>query len=98
MARSASISVPLAAGWAALIGYASLYPLTGWHHPQGLWSLAFLNLPWPRWWDRFDVLANLVGYLPLGALVCIASLRAGRGRVTAVLLSVLLAALLSATL
>lgn len=98
MARPASFSVPLAAVWAALIGYASLYPLTGWHHPQGLWSLAFLNLPWPRWWDRFDVVANLVGYLPLGALVCIAALRAGRGRVAAVLVAALLAALLSVAL
>ena len=90
--------MPLAAAWAALVGYASLYPMSGWHHPQGLWSLAFLNLPWPRWWDRFDVAANLVGYLPLGALVCIAALRAGRRRAVAVLVAAGVAALLSGTL
>ena len=90
--------MPLAGAWAALIGYASLYPLSGWHHPQGLWSLAFLNLPWPRWWDRFDVVANLVGYLPLGALVAIAALRAGYGRTVAVLVAAGAGALLSGTL
>jgi VanZ family protein len=90
--------VPLAAAWAVLIAYASLYPLSGWHHPQGLWSLAFLNLPWPRWWDRFDVVANLLGYLPLGALVCLAALRTGRRRRNAVVAGVLLPAMLSLTL
>ena len=98
MARPASSSVPLAAAWAVLIAYASLYPLSGWHHPQGLWSLAFLNLPWPRWWDRFDAIANLLGYLPLGALVFVAALRSGRRRRTAVLFAVALPALLSLTL
>jgi len=61
MQREASSSVPLAAAYAALVIYATLYPFSGWHHPQGLWSFAFLSLPWPRWWDRFDVIANLVG-------------------------------------
>jgi VanZ family protein len=98
VARQASFSVPLAAAWAVLIAYASLYPLSGWHHPQGLWSLAFLNLPWPRWWDRFDVFANLVGYLPLGALVFVAAVRSGWRRRVALLAAVLLPALLSVTL
>ena len=98
MARTASSSVPLAAAWAVLIAYASLYPLSGWHHPQGLWSLAFLNLPWPRYWDRFDVVANLVGYMPLGALVFVAALRSGWRRLAALALAVLAPALLSLTL
>ena len=46
---------------------------------QGLWSLDLLNLPWPRWWDRFDVVANLLGYLPLGALVRRRGCAAGAG-------------------
>lgn len=87
--------MPLAAAYAALVVYASLYPFSGWHHSQGLWSLAFLSLPWPHWWDRFDVVANLVGYLPLGALVYVAVRRSGYGRVAAVLLGVALPSLLS---
>ena len=87
--------MPLAAAYAALIVYASLYPFSGWHHPQGLWSLAFLSLPWPRWWDRFDVVANLVGYLPLGALVHVAVRRSGRSRAMAALSALALPSLLS---
>ena len=98
MARQASSATPLALAWAVLIAYASLYPLSGWHHPQGLWSLAFLNLPWPHWWDRFDVAANLLGYLPLGALVFVAALRSGRRHGTAWLLAVVLPAALSLVL
>jgi VanZ family protein len=99
MPRQASSSAtPLALAWAVLIGYASLYPLAGWHHPQGLWSLAFLNLPWPRWWDRFDIVANLVGYLPLGVFVYFAATERGRSRRAALLAGALLPALLSVTL
>ncbi len=98
MPRHPSSSVPLAAAYAVLVAYASLYPLSGWHHPQGMWSLAFLSLPWPRWWDRFDVVANLLGYLPLGALVFVAAVRSGRQRREAWLAAVLLPALLSLTL
>lgn len=96
--RGRSPAMPLALAWAFLIVYASLYPLSDWHHPQGLWSLAFLNLPWPRWWDRFDIVANLVGYLPLGAFVFVAAARRGHGRGAALLAAILLPVLLSALL
>lgn len=98
MREAPSSSVPIAAAYAALVIYATLYPFSGWHHPQGLWSFAFLSLPWPRWWDRFDVVANLVGYLPLGALVFVAALRSGRGPRTAALLAVVLPSLMSLVL
>ena len=98
MQRQPNSAVPLAAAYAALIVYASLYPLSGWHHPQGLWSLAFLSLPWPRWWDWFDVIANLLGYVPLGALAFAGAVRAGRGRWVAGLSAVLLPSLLSLAL
>ncbi len=98
MPRSSSSSVPLAAAYGALVVYATLYPFSGWHHPQGLWSLAFLSLPWPHWWDRFDIVANLIGYLPLGALIYIAALRSGRGRGAAALLGFALPSLLSLTM
>ena len=68
MARHRSSAAPLAWLYAALIVYASLYPFTGWH-PPGVSPLAFLTLPWPHWWTWFDLVTNLVGYVPFGALV-----------------------------
>lgn len=68
MARHRSSAAPLAWLYAALIVYASLYPFTGWRYP-GVSPLAFLALPWPHWWTWFDIITNLIGYIPLGALV-----------------------------
>ena len=73
--RSSS-AVPLAWLYAALIVYASLYPFNGWQEARGP-LLAFLGLAWPRWWTGFDLVSNLLGYLPFGALVCLASVRKG---------------------
>lgn len=77
MARHRSSAVPLAWLYAALIVYASLFPFTGWR-PSGHSPLAFLVQPAPRWWTGFDVVSNLVGYLPLGALLFVAMMRSGR--------------------
>lgn len=66
----------LAALWAVLIVYASLYPFTGWRWPPGgIGDL--LALPWPRVRLPFDEWSNLLGYLPLGALLYGAILRSG---------------------
>ena len=80
MARHRSSATPLAWLYAALIVYASLYPFTPWRVP-GVSPLAFLVLPWPRRWTWFDLIVNLVGYVPLGALIFGALVRSGwRGR------------------
>ena len=76
MPRHRSSASPLACGFAALIVYASLYPFSGWQVP-GVPLFAYLSLPWPRWWTEFDLIANLLGYLPLGALVFGARVRGG---------------------
>lgn len=76
MPRHRSSAVPLAWLYAALIVYASLYPFSGWREPGAPW-LHFVLLPWPRWWSGFDLVANLLGYLPLGALVFGALVRSG---------------------
>jgi VanZ family protein len=76
MARHRSSAVPLAWLYAGLIVYASLYPFSDWQEARGP-LLAFLTLPWPRWWTGFDLVSNLLGYLPLGALVCLARVRMG---------------------
>ncbi len=60
---------------AALIVYASLYPLTGWDHPAGWGFWHELTLPWPRYATRFDTVSNVLGYVPLGGLVALALAR-----------------------
>jgi VanZ family protein len=64
----------LALIFALLIVYASLYPFDGWRD-QGINPFYFLNAPWPRYWSLFDIVANFVGYMPLGFLATLALLR-----------------------
>jgi VanZ family protein len=93
--RHRSSATPLALVYAALVLYASLYPFEGWRWPPGqdAWTLA--TLPWTRWQDEFDRYSNLLGYLPLGALICIAARRSGWHTLVALLLAVLVPAALS---
>jgi len=52
-----------------LIVYASWYPFTGWR-VNGLSPLTYLQrLEMPRYWSWFDIGINIVGYVPLGALI-----------------------------
>lgn len=90
---SRSSAIPLSLLFAALVVYASLYPFDGWRWPAGS-AWAFLDAPLPRYWTKFDVMANLVGYMPLGFLVALGLLRSGWGR-WAWVLALLLPALLS---
>jgi VanZ family protein len=80
--RHGSSAVPLALAYAALIVYASLYPFEGWRWPIPPVSPPDVRAPWLGlpWWpvsDRFDVLANLAGYVPMGALAYFAAVRSG---------------------
>lgn len=84
---------PLAIAATALVVYASLFPFEGWRD-QGLVPWAFLTAPLPRYWTGFDVGVNVLGYMPLGFLLALASLRSGPLRF-AVTLATLAAALLS---
>ncbi len=83
----------LAAAWAVLTVDGSLYPFSGWL-VAGNEPFAFLTLPWPRYWTAFDLIANVVVYLPLGFFATLA-LRRLPGRWTAPLLATLLGFLLS---
>ncbi len=94
--RYKSAALPLASLYATLIVYASLFPFTGWRD-QGLPPWVFLQAPWPQYWTRFDLIANLVGYAPLGFLLALALMRMRRGW-PAVTLASLAAALLSLTM
>ncbi|MDO4769003.1 MAG: VanZ family protein [Brachymonas sp.] len=86
----------LALIYAGLIVYASLYPFAPWSS-NGLPWWGFVAQPWPRYWTRFDFIANLLGYVPLGFLIALAALRsAGQWRRRlSVVWSALLCALLS---
>lgn len=71
----------------ALIAYASLHPWSGWRWPDGLafaWVLPRLDFEVAR-----DILANLLGYLPLGLILCLAHLRSGRRPLLSAVLTVL---------
>ncbi|HEY2336168.1 MAG TPA: VanZ family protein [Burkholderiales bacterium] len=57
----------LLAVYALLIVYASLYPLEGWRDP-GISPLAFLGAALPRRIIGFDVVINVLGYMPVGIL------------------------------
>jgi VanZ family protein len=75
--RHRSSASPLALAYAALVLYASLYPFTGWRWPPGSGFKALAVLPWTRWVGGFDLASNVLGYLPLGALVTLAAVRSG---------------------
>lgn len=75
--RQRSTTVPLAWVLALLVVYASLYPFSGWRTPPEVSAFSLLNLPWPVLRSRFDDMSNLVGYIPLGALVFGAMVRSG---------------------
>ena len=51
-----------------LIVYASWFPFSGWRS-NGLSPFTFLNLQPQRYWTGFDVMVNIVGYMPLGVLL-----------------------------
>ena len=94
MTRHRSSAVPLSWLYVGLIVYASLYPFVGWRAP-GVGPLDFLLLGWPRWWTSFDLVSNLLGYLPLGFLLFVALVRGGWKAGSAAALAVLAATLLS---
>ena len=58
----------LALAYGALIVYASLHPFYGWRDP-GLPPFYFFNAGWPRYWTGFDLVINVLAYLPLGFFV-----------------------------
>jgi len=75
MSLHRSTAWPLTWACVALITYATLHPLSGWTwpHPEAFsWQL-----PRPRWEITADLVGNLLGYIPLGAMACLALLRSG---------------------
>lgn len=79
-----------------LVGYASLYPLSGWRD-VGVSPLAYLSAAWPRYVTGFDVAVNVAGYVPLGVFAIAALYPRLRG-VAAFLAAIAGAAVLSLSL
>lgn len=88
-----SAAWPLTWMYIALVVYASLYPFSNWRD-QGIAPWSFLWAPVPRYWSGFDVAINLAGYVPLGALLALVTLRAAP-RTRLALRAVFLASVLS---
>ena len=72
-----SAAWPVTWMYVALVVYASLYPFANWRD-QGIAPWSFLLAPLPRYWSGFDAALNLVGYMPLGALLVLLILRSTR--------------------
>lgn len=70
--RPSTLARYLFVAYLLLVVYASLYPFSGWRS-QGLPPFAFLTAPFPRPIPAFDVVANVVGYVPLGFLAVLAA-------------------------
>ena len=79
--------------YALLVVYASLHPFSGWRD-QGVPAFAFLIAQPSRPFHVFDVVANVVGYVPLGFLAVLAVHPQLRGK-AAFSLSLLVATLFS---
>lgn len=94
--RPAHLPLYAAAVYGLLVIYASLHPFLGWKD-GGVPLAAFLQAGWPRYWTVFDIVANVLAYLPLGFLL-VPALQSWFGRVAACGLAILLGCVLSLTL
>lgn len=91
---------PLARGaclvYLLLLLYSGLAPWSGWRD-LGVGPLAYLTAPVPRHLTTFDLIVNVLAYVPLGALVVLAAHPRLRG-VLGPIVALLLGGLLSGTI
>lgn len=92
---SASVRVALVF-YLVLVVYASCYPFSGWRD-NGLMPWSYLSETMPHYWTVFDLVVNVLGYIPLGALAVLA-MYPQRRSAQAVLLASVSGALLAALL
>ena len=80
------------AAYVLLVVFASLHPFSGWHD-LGASPLAFLAAPLPPYITGFDLVANVVAYVPIGLLGVIAAaprLHGARGWLAAAIVGIAL--------
>ncbi|MES2319236.1 MAG: VanZ family protein [Pseudomonadota bacterium] len=94
--RGSPVSRAALIAYLLLIVYASWFPFAGWRG-TGLSPTSFLTLAMPQYWTVFDVVVNVVGYVPLGMLLVLAIYPWFRG-VWAILAAALLGVLVSGTM
>lgn len=97
--RKASASVRIALlVYLLLIIYASGFPFSGWRD-NGLVPWTYLGEQMPHYWTSFDLIVNVIGYVPLGSLIVLAlypRIRGGWAVVIASASGILLAVMLEA--
>ena len=98
MQRAPHPTLPLylAAAYTLLVIYASLHPFSGWRD-SGAPASAFLFAAWPRYWTGFDLVTNVIAYLPLG-FIWVPTLQPRHGQLLAALMAAMLCACLSLSL
>jgi len=64
--------------YTALIVHASLYPFAQWRDHGGS-AFDYLNAAWPRYITAFDVIVNVLGYMPFGLLAVLSLYPRWRG-------------------
>jgi VanZ family protein len=90
---SASVRIALVF-YLVLVIYASCYPFSGWRD-NGLLPWSYLSETMPHYWTAFDLVVNVLGYVPLGVLAVLAMYPQLRGA-NAILLASASGALLAA--
>lgn len=93
MSRQRSVAWPLSGVAAMLVAYATLYPLSGWYWPDP--QLFSWVLPKLGHEAATDLAGNILGYVPLGFILCLAHLRSGWGALWSALFTLVLASALS---
>ncbi|QIE22240.1 VanZ like family protein [Caballeronia sp. SBC1] len=80
--RPSALSRQALAVYTMLVVYGSLYPFSGWRS-QGIGPFAYLTDPLPQYLTAFDVITNVLGYMPFGALAVLALYPRWRGALAA---------------
>jgi VanZ family protein len=80
--RPSALSRQALAVYTLLVIYGSLYPFSGWRS-LGIGPFAYLADPLPQYLTAFDVITNVLGYMPFGALAVLALYPRCRGALAA---------------
>ncbi|MDR2164802.1 MAG: VanZ family protein [Zoogloeaceae bacterium] len=59
--------------WIVLTIYGCLYPFSGWRG-DAVAPFAYLNFDWPYYWTTFDIVINVLVYMPLGFFAVLAAM------------------------
>lgn len=95
LAGAPSVAARIGLGlYALLITYASWFPFTGWRN-NGLAPWAFVSAAMPHYWTVFDLITNVIAYIPIGILAVFALYPVLRGA-PAMLAALVVGTLLSA--